>query len=228
MPIIAFSSPKGGVGKSTCAVVLATELAGRSAGVTLIDADPNKSAIDWAMLPGVPDGLTVIGDVTEETIVDRIEEAAARTAFVIVDLEGTASLLVSYAISMADLVIIPMQGSQLDARQAVRQIKLIRAQGRIAGREIHHAVILTRTNPAITPRTQRHIEERFAEMGVPLFQIRLCDREAYRALFSLGGALSGLAGRGVSNLDAAIANAGAYTAEVILRLRQADSVREVA
>jgi chromosome partitioning protein len=42
MPTIAFASPKGGVGKSTAAVLLATELAGFGAGVTMIDADPNK------------------------------------------------------------------------------------------------------------------------------------------------------------------------------------------
>jgi chromosome partitioning protein len=42
MPTIVFASPKGGVGKSTAAVLLATELAGFGAGVTLIDADPNK------------------------------------------------------------------------------------------------------------------------------------------------------------------------------------------
>ena len=41
MPAIVFASPKGGAGKSTSAVVLATELAGQGAGVTIIDADPN-------------------------------------------------------------------------------------------------------------------------------------------------------------------------------------------
>jgi chromosome partitioning protein len=79
-------------------------------------------------MPGAPDGLTVMSDVSEETIVDQIETASAKATFVIVDLEGTANLLVSYAISFADFVIIPMQGSQLDAKQAGRQIRLIRAQ----------------------------------------------------------------------------------------------------
>ena len=104
----------------------------------------------------------VIGDVSEETIVDAIEAAAAKAAFVIVDLEGTASLMVSYAISMADFVVIPVQGSQLDAKQAARQMKLIRAQERIAQREIPFAVLFTRSNPALQPKTQRHIEQRFA------------------------------------------------------------------
>src|SRR5208337_22768 len=129
-------------------------------------------------------------DVSEETIVDLIEEAAAKSAFVIVDLEGTASLMVSYAISMSDFVVIPVQGSQLDAKQAARQMKLIKAQERIAGHEIPFAVLFTRTNPAIQPKTQRFIEERFVELKVPVIKTRLHDREAFRAIFSFGGTLS--------------------------------------
>ena len=55
MPTIVFASPKGGAGKSTSAVVLATELAGRGATVAIIDADPNKPVSRWANRPGKPD-----------------------------------------------------------------------------------------------------------------------------------------------------------------------------
>ena len=54
MPVIAFSSPKGGAGKTTAATVLATVLAERGASVTVIDADPNRNVVDWARLPGKP------------------------------------------------------------------------------------------------------------------------------------------------------------------------------
>ena len=53
MPVITFSSPKGGAGKTTAATILATELAERGAAVTIIDADPNKNVVDWAKLPGL-------------------------------------------------------------------------------------------------------------------------------------------------------------------------------
>ena len=148
MPVITLSSPKGGAGKTTAATILATELAERGAIVIVIDADPNKNVVDWSKLPGKPASLTVIGDVTEETIVDAIEDASSKASFVIVDLEGTASLMVSYAISLSDFVIIPLQGSQLDAKQAARQIKLIKAQERIAGRSIPFRCC----SPARTPR----------------------------------------------------------------------------
>jgi chromosome partitioning protein len=120
MPTIVFASPKGGAGKSTSAVVLATELAGQGASVTIIDADPNRPVSRWANRPGKPSSLTVIADVTEDAILDRIDQASRQATFVVVDLEGTASLMVGYAISRADLVVIPTQGSLLDAAEAVK------------------------------------------------------------------------------------------------------------
>jgi chromosome partitioning protein len=230
MPVITFSSPKGGAGKTTAATVLAMTLAERGAEVTIIDADPNKNVVDWTKLPGVPANLTVIGEVDEENIVDQIEEAAEISTFVIVDLEGTANLMVSYAISMSDFVVIPVQGSQLDAKQAARQMKLIKAQERIASRTIPFAVLFTRTNPAITPRTLRFIEERFTELEVPVFTTRLFDREAFRAIFSYGGTLSGLKDKGVYNLSAALSNALEFTTEIVERLRSSKKavVKEVA
>jgi chromosome partitioning protein len=48
MPAIVFATSKDGAGKSTTAVLLATERAGQGAPVTLIDADPNKPPSQWA------------------------------------------------------------------------------------------------------------------------------------------------------------------------------------
>ena len=191
------------------ATLLATVLAERGAAVAVIDADPNRNVVDWARLPGKPASLSVIGDVGEETIVDAIEEAQGRAAFVIVDLEGAANLMVGYAISMADFVVIPVQGSQLDAKPAARQIRLIAAQERISSASIPFAVLLTRVSPAIQPKTQRHIEDRFRELAVPVLNTRLYDREAFRAIFSFGGSVAGLADKGVSNPKTAVGNAAA-------------------
>lgn len=63
--------------------------------MTLIDADPDKPLSRWAKLPGKPDNLAVVADVTEESIIDVIETAGRQTPFVIVDLEGTASMMVA-------------------------------------------------------------------------------------------------------------------------------------
>ncbi len=166
MPTIVFASPKGGAGKSTSAVVLATELAGQGASVTIIDADPNKPVSRWARRPGKPANLDVVDDVGENAIIDQIDEAATRTAFVVVDLEGTRSLMVGYAISRADLVIVPTQGSLLDATQAANAIRLVRNQEKASGRIIPTAVLFTRTSAALKPRSLRAIADELAQAGV--------------------------------------------------------------
>jgi chromosome partitioning protein len=219
MPTIVFASPKGGAGKSTSAVLLATELALKGAAVTVIDADPNKPVSEWARREGRPENLTVVADISEKTIIDEIESAAQKSPFVIVDLEGTASMMVAYAISRADLVIIPTQGSQLDAKEATKAVKLIKQQEKAFSKSIPYAILYTRTSSAIRPRTLAHIQQEFQKHGVRCFQTHIHEREAYRALFSFGGTLESLNPNAVSNLGAAIINARAFAGETVAMLR---------
>lgn len=228
MPTVVFASPKGGAGKSTAAVLLATELAERGASVTIIDADPNKPVSRWAKRPGKPDGLTVLADVTEDSIIDAIEQAATESAFVVVDLEGTASMMVGYAISRADLVVIPTQGSQLDAAEAVKAIRLVRRQERAFNRSIPLAVLFTRTSAAIRPRSLQSIEAEFAQNDIRMFGTQIHERDAYRAIFSFGGTLAGLDRGQVTNVKAAIANARAFAAEVVALLKPRTPAAEAA
>ena len=176
----------------------------------------------WARRPGKPASLDVLSSATEETIIDEIEAAAARVPFVVVDLEGTASMMVAYAISRADLVVIPTQGSQLDASEAAKAIRLIRQQEKAFGRRLPFAVLFTRTSAAIRPRTLRHIRDEFAGHGVPTFGTQMHEREAFRAIFSFGGTVNDLSPAQVSNLQSAAANAQAFAGEVVGLLRRAE------
>ena len=231
MPTIVFASPKGGAGKSTSAVLLATELAMQRASVTIIDADPNKPVSRWAKRPGKPENLTVVGDVREDTIIDAIEAAATRTSFVIVDLEGTASMMVGYAMSRADLVIVPSQGSELDAVEAVKAVRLIHGQEKAFKRPIPFAVLLTRVGAAVVTRDLRDIRAQLAQASLPVFETQIVERAAYRAIFSFGGTLHTLDPQQVSNIKPAIMNARAFVAEVVALLQQpshASDAKEVA
>ncbi len=226
MPTIVFASPKGGVGKSTAAVLLASELASHGGTVTMIDADPNKPLSQWASLPGKPEKLTIIDSATEDSVIDVIEAAALKTTFVIVDLEGTASMMAGYAMSRADLVIIPAQGSHLDATEAVKAIKLVKSQERAFQRKISFAILFTRTSAAIRPRTLQSIEVEFAQNKVPMFGAQIHEREAYRAIFAFGGTLADLDPAQVSNLPAAKLNARTFAGEVIEILKSNASAQK--
>ena len=227
MPIISFANPKGGAGKTTSALLLAGELAGKGARVVIIDADPERWISQWGRLPGRPDAIGIIGDVSEDTIVDHIEKAAESAQFVIVDLEGTASLMVANAIGMSDLVVIPAQGASMDAKGAAKTIKLIRNQERLARRPIAHSVLLTRTGAAVATRSLRNVREQLARAGIDVFETAIVERAAYRDIFDYGGLLGDL-GAEVSNLARAQENARAFAGEVLAKIRAAAKVAEVA
>jgi chromosome partitioning protein len=214
MPTIVFVSPKGGAGKTTAALLLASQLAS-SYDVTLIDADPNRPIKAWASGGNTPKRLSVISDVDEDNVIERIEEAAQKSPIVVVDLEGTAAKIVVLAVSQADLAVIPIQGSQLDAEQASRAIKVIKQREKMTGRALPYAVLLTRTNPAIRTRTMSHIQKGLIDAGVPVMETELHDREAFRAVFSFRQPLAGLDPTEVANLDKAQANVEDFALEII-------------
>lgn len=228
MPVIAFANPKGGAGKTTTALLLATELAAKKAAVVVIDADPEKWISQWGRLEGKPANITIVSDVTEETVVDAIEAAERDAQFVIVDLEGTASLMVSNAIGMADLVVIPIQGSSMDAKGGAKTIRLIRNQEKMSRRKIAHAVVLTRTGAAITTRALRNVSDQLQAGGVEVFSTAIVERAAYKDLFDYGGTLATLNPSLTSNLDKAIQNAREFAGEVVSKLKAAASARAVA
>src|SRR5580698_693442 len=218
MPTIAFVSPKGGAGKTTSAFLLATALA-KIYDVSVIDADPNHPIQTWANGGNAPERLTIMSDVDEDTIIERIEDAASKTPFEIVDLEGTASKIVVYAISQADLVIIPTQGSQLDANEAGRAIRVVMQTQKMTKTATPYAVLLTRTSPSIRTRTQTHIQKGLIDAGIPVFETGLNERDAFRAVFSFQQTLDGLNPADVANLDKARLNVWEFVEEVVKRLK---------
>lgn len=219
MPTIVFASSKGGAGKTTATIILACEIALRNSKVTLIDADPNQHSAKWANKSGCPEDIVLIEKSTEETIIEDIDSAQEKTAFVLVDLEGTASMAVASAISRADLVVTLCQGSQDDADEAAKTIKLVYRQSKILNRKIPIVVLMTRTNPAITPRTLKFIMNEFKQAGIEILNTSLIDREAFRAIRSFGGTVNGLDPKQVSGIDKAAANARALAAEIVQKLR---------
>ena len=140
MPVIVIASPKGGAGKSTTSILLATELALAGARTVLFDCDPNRSVSIWASRKTLPKNIEFINDVGESEIIRAIKQHDTDGKIVIVDLEGVASRLVSRAISQADLVITPMRGTTLDATIGARALALVAEEEEALGRKIRHAV----------------------------------------------------------------------------------------
>jgi len=220
VPVISLANPKGGSGKTTTALILATQLAESGATVIIVDADPEQWISQWASLPGRPVGISVRDGATEDSIVDQIEAASREAQFVIVDLEGTASLMVASAVGMSDLVLIPMQGSSMDARGGAKTLRLVGNQSKMARRDIPYSVILTRTSAAMRSRALRNVQDQLRDNGIDVLRTSLVERAAFRDLVEFGGTLSGLGPDQAANVGKAILNAREFAGEVISRLRE--------
>lgn len=226
MPVIVVANPKGGATKSTTLIILATTLAEMGASVCVVDADPNRPIVEWRKgRSGLT--LTVIGDASESSIIRTIREEKQKNQFVLVDLEGTASRLVSRAITQADLVLIPLQASGIEARQAARAVALIHEEEEALGnRKIPFKIVLTRTSPVITTKIEKRILESLHKAELPLMKTQLNERQAFKALLTDNVALHELDARSVNGLHAAIENARAFTDELVDTVQGIISERE--
>jgi len=175
--------------------------------------------------------LTVVENDSEKTILDQIEDAASKTTWVIIDLEGVASRRVSYAISQSDLVIIPAQEQQQDALAALDVMQEIERDARAMRRTIPFSVLFTRTRVVAKSRTARHIANQFrSHENIDVFDTELNERDAFSALYTTGGTLRDLDPNEVNNIDKAIGNAFAFASEVVQKIKalQDNPAREVA
>ncbi len=224
MPVIAVSNPKGGAGKSTATLLLATYLAKQGASVCVLDADPNQPILDWKEAGQSKTTLKVVGGVRESTLMETLDEQTQQ--FVFIDLEGTASILVSRSIALADFVIVPVQASAIDVRQASKAIKAVRDEEKVAQRSnperrIPYKVLMTRTPAPGAPvsSVQRQLELEIGAANIPRFRTSLAERLAYKALFVERLTLSELGHLRVGNLEAAYQNVHELAEELITSLQ---------
>ena len=228
MPVIAVSNPKGGAGKSTTTLLLATYLAQKGASVSVLDADPNQPIMDWKKNGESKTTLTVIGGVRESNLMETLE--AQPHQFVFIDLEGTASLLVSRSIAMADFVIVPVQASAVDVRQAGKAIRAVRDEEKVAqrsnpARSIPYKVLMTRTPAPGAPvsAVQRQLEAELEAAEIPRFKHSLAERMAFKAVFVERLTLHEMKDLRVGNLEAAYENVHLLAEELIGYLQQLEA-----
>jgi chromosome partitioning protein len=215
MPNVVFISPKGGAGKTTAAVSLALGLAERGLRVAMIDSDPNKPLVRWARLPSRPAAVSVHPAPTVQDIRDAVREARRESPdWIILDTEGTERGGAVLAALPFDLVLTPLAGSHLDLAEAIKAAEMVRLFGRRGGRPIPHRALLTRIPAAIKPRMLKSVVAALREAGVEILPTALVEKEAFRALFAIGGGFAGLELNGVFGAEAARKNAAAFAEDV--------------
>lgn len=215
MPVISFANAKGGAGKTTAALLLATELAHQGYRITILDADPQHWITQWHEISGPQFNIEVISEVSMASLQGHIREASRESDYVVIDLAGARDALVTMAIGLSDHVMIPVQGCAMDARGAAQIIDLIKLMEDTGKMTIAHSVVLTRVASMVTTRALLTIKGLLAARGVNVINTPIAERNAFRDIFDCGGTLYSMDPARVSNLDKARENSQSFASEVM-------------
>jgi chromosome partitioning protein len=210
--VIVVGNEKGGAGKSTVAVHLATALLHEGARVVVVDLDIRQQSsasffahrAAWMAAAGV--GLPAPTEVAVARDLEGLESALGGDAdFAIVDTPGADTELSRAAHRNADLIVTPMNDSFVDFAmlgvidpvtlelvrpslyaETVWEARKHRAAER--GRSVDWVVLRNRL-ASVEPRNRRRVDERLAALSRrvgfrPIAGLR--DRVIYRELFPFG------------------------------------------
>jgi chromosome partitioning protein len=123
--IIGVLNQKGGVGKTTVAVNLASTLAKSGLRILLVDADPQASAMAWSSTREIEPLFPVVG-MAKPSLHRDLPRLAADYDVTIVDGAPRVNDLGRSAILASDLVLIPVQPSPYDVWAAADTVQLFR------------------------------------------------------------------------------------------------------
>ena len=113
MPVVAIVSQKGGSGKTTLAVHLATRAAQAGHEACVIDTDPQATAAAWSDWRG--DFLPVVVTAPPARLARTIDSARKQGVdFIVIDTPPHADAAAREAIKVADIVLIPTKPRAFD------------------------------------------------------------------------------------------------------------------
>jgi chromosome partitioning protein len=192
MPIVAVVGNKGGAGKTTLSINLASGLH-RHHDTVLLDADMQRSSLQWRDIAGRDDLVEVIDAVDDVT--GTVHEHRDRHDYVVIDCPPSVHSEQTWqALTHSDLAIIPVLPSPLDLWASVHVEQEIES-AREGNPGLRALLVVNQLEPRT--RLSRLIHGALGEISLPVAQTPVCRRVVYRnaILQGLSVMQAGAAGR---------------------------------
>lgn len=173
--IIVIANSKGGVGKSTLAVHLATWLNRQGYAVTLADCDTQQSSSEW-IREAAPTVKAVRLD-NPDMILDELPLLKQDADFVIADGPGSQSETSRALLLRADLAIVPCKASMLEVRALAKATDSLRQAQDIRNGKPIAKIVLSMVGKNY--RLTQDMKDAAAALGLPLAQAAMILRQVY-------------------------------------------------
>lgn len=171
MPTIAIVSQKGGSGKTTLAVHLATRAAQGGHESCVIDTDPQATAAAWSDWRG--DFLPVVVTAPPARLARTIESAQKQGVdFIVIDTPPHADAAAREAIKAADLVLIPTKPRAFDLHALEPIADLVKYAEK-------PAYVVLNGVPAGATVLTKEAKKVAKDMGLKMCSVELGDRAAF-------------------------------------------------
>lgn len=172
MSVIALLNQKGGVGKTTLSINIATALAMGGSKVLLVDADPQGSSLDWSAQRTTDLLFPVVG-VPKPTLHREIPNLRKGFETIVIDGAPRTNELARSAIIASDLVLIPVQPSPFDVWAAQEIIDIIN-EAVITRPELISRFVINRRFPNTTLGAE--VQDALKSFELPVLKSMVCNR----------------------------------------------------